>query len=92
MKKIAAGVAAAAALSLTFAGAANASYGHAPSAGQVKHDIRHAIAPQGKINAKRANHLKREVRLAKKAGLLTGHQAAALIKKINHDTKGKHHR
>ena len=90
MKKLVAGVATAAALSLSFAGAAHATYGPtAPSAHQVKHDVKKAIS-HGKISAKKAKKLKREVLAAKKAGLITAAQAAKLIKQINHDTKGHH--
>lgn len=90
MKKIIAGVATAAALSLTFAGAGAAEAYGPTTPHQVKHDIIKVISHPGKITAKKANKLKREVRAAKKAGIISPKAAAKLIKKINKDTRHHH--
>jgi hypothetical protein len=91
MKKLVAGVATAAALSLTIAGTAGTAEaaGYQGKTPQVIKKINKAVNPKGKINAKKANQLKRQVKAAKKAGLITPKQAAKLIKKINKDTKKK---
>lgn len=90
MKKLVAGVAAAAALSLTFAGAAEADYGTPQPTSHVKHNVLKIVHHKGKLSKKRAAQLKRKVRAAKAAGAISPKTAKLLIKKINKDTK-KHH-
>ena len=89
MKKFAAGVATAAALSLTFAGAGiGSAQAYGPNTPQHVNQI---VKHKGKIAHAKAKKLKREVRAAKKAGLISPKRAAKLIKKINKDTRRKHH-
>ena len=96
MKKLVAGVATAAALSLgalSLAGAPAEAYGPPTPVTHVAKEINTAIHKtlnkKGHIGPKKAKKLIKKVKAAKKAGLISPVKAKALLHKIKHHEKKK---